>query len=106
VAPASRRRIEAAGKLSRLKTEPDLREYFRRESVIGVMNTAHPPVGVAYGLGYTRGRYAAKVHIPAAQNPFQPGTSAYHGWNDGYYDEESARRIAIEGHAMAVWSHD
>jgi hypothetical protein len=70
------------------------------------MNTAHPPVGVAYASGYARGRHAAKEHLPATQNPFHPGTSAYHGWNDGHYDEQSARRIAIESHSAAVWSRN
>ena len=68
------------------------------------MTTTHPRVGTAYASGYVKGRHAAKEHVPGAENPFRPGTSAFQGWNDGHYDERSARSIAIERHSASIWS--
>jgi hypothetical protein len=68
------------------------------------MNTAYPIVGPAYASGYARGRHAAKEHVSASYNPFRTGTSAYQGWNDGYYDEQSARTLAIARHSSALWA--
>ena len=68
------------------------------------MTTTHHPVGSDYATGYARGRHAAKEHIPTAANPFRPGSTAFHGWNDGHYDEQSARSLAIERHSALVWT--
>jgi hypothetical protein len=68
------------------------------------MTPTHPPVGPSYTIGYARGRHAAKERIPATKNPFAPRTSAFQGWNDGHFDEESARNIAIQRHSALVWS--
>ena len=68
------------------------------------MTTTHPRVGSDYASGYARGRRAAKEHMPATDNPFRPGCSAFHGWNDGHYDEQSARILAIERHSAHIWS--
>jgi hypothetical protein len=84
----------------------DFFEYLAARIVLRVMNTAHPPVGIAYASGYARGRHAAKEHIPVAENPYGRGTSAYQGWNDGHYDEQSARYVAVERHRALLWSHD
>jgi NAD(P) transhydrogenase subunit alpha len=54
--------------------------------------------------GYAKGRHAAKEHVPGTDNPFRPGTSAFEGWNDGHFDERSARSIAIERHSAFIWS--
>lgn len=62
------------------------------------MNTTSSPVAATYATGYAQGRNAAKEHVPAADNPFYAGTPAFHGWNDGHYDERSARRTEIERH--------
>ncbi len=62
------------------------------------MNTAPTTNGGTYASGYGKGRHAAKEHIPAADNPFRAGSPAFHGWNDGHYDERSARRAEIERH--------
>jgi hypothetical protein len=68
------------------------------------MTTTHPRVGTDYAAGYDKGRHAAKEHVPVAENPFPPGSSAFHGWNDGHYDERSARSVAIERHNALIWS--
>lgn len=68
------------------------------------MNTAHSPIGASYASGYAKGRHAAKEHIPTADNPFRPGSQEFHGWNDGHYDERSARRSAIERNSALIWS--
>lgn len=70
------------------------------------MNTAYPPVGSAYASGYARGRHAAKEHISVRNNPFKSGTAAYQGWNDGHYDEQSARSLAVERHSAVLWSRE
>ena len=70
------------------------------------MNTAYPPVGISYASGYAKGRHAAKEHIPATENPYRHDTSAYQGWSDGHYDEQSARCVAVERHRALLWSHD
>lgn len=64
----------------------------------------HPPVS-DYASGYAKGRHAAKEHIPSTDNPFRSGTSAYRGWNDGHFDEQSARRLAIQRHNAVIWSN-
>jgi hypothetical protein len=68
------------------------------------MTTPSRPVGSDYASGYARGRHAAKEHVPAVENPFRPGGPAYRGWNDGHYDEQSARSLAIERHSAEIWS--
>lgn len=68
-----------------------------------VMNTTRASIGIAYELGYAKGRHAAKEHRPAAENPFPWNSSAYQGWADGHYDELSARYVAIERHSAFVW---
>jgi len=69
------------------------------------MTTTHPRVESDYASGYAKGRRAAKEHLPATENPFRPGSSAFHGWNDGHYDEQSARSVAIERHSTFIWTH-
>jgi hypothetical protein len=69
------------------------------------MTPTHPPAG-PYAIGYAKGRHAAKEHVPALPNPFPAGSSAFHGWNDGHFDEQSARRIAIQRHSALVWSSE
>jgi len=68
------------------------------------MTTTHAPVGPSYAIGYAQGRHAAKEHFPASFNPFRPGTSAFQGWSDGHYDEQSARNLAITRHSADIWS--
>jgi hypothetical protein len=69
------------------------------------MRTTPPAsVEITYAAGYTRGRNAAKEHVSIRQNPFQRGSSAYQGWNDGHYDEQSARALAIGRHSAEIWS--
>jgi len=70
------------------------------------MSTAHSPVGATYASGYAKGRHAAKEHVPVAENPFPPGSPAFHGWNDGHYDERSARRLAVDRHSALLWSNE
>jgi hypothetical protein len=68
------------------------------------MTPTHPPVS-DYASGYAKGRHAAKEHIPAMENPFRSGSAAYRGWNDGHFDEQSARRLAIQRHSAVIWSN-
>lgn len=68
------------------------------------MNAPRPAASAAYATAYAKGRHAAKEHVPAMENPFRPGTWAYHGWNDGHYDERSARTLAIARHSAELWS--
>ena len=84
----------------------DFFEYLAARIVLLVVNTAYPPVGTSYASGYAKGRHAAKEHIPATDNPFRRGTSSYHGWNDGHYDEQSARCIAVARHSAFLWSNN
>ena len=70
------------------------------------MNATHPPVGANYASGYAKGRHAAKEHVAVSTNPFRAGTSAYQGWTDGYYDEQSARSLAIAQHSAELWSRN
>ena len=56
-----------------------------------------------YAAGYAKGRHAAKEFTPAAANPYRPGTPSFHGWNDGHYDESSARARAIAHHSSELW---
>lgn len=69
------------------------------------MTTTPPTVGIEYASGYAKGRHAAKEHIPATDNPFHPRTPEFHGWNDGHYDEQSARIVAMQRHSTAVWAN-
>ena len=62
------------------------------------MKTTPSHATATYASGYAQGRHAAKEHVPAADNPFRAGSPAFHGWNDGHYDERSARRNEIERH--------
>jgi hypothetical protein len=57
-----------------------------------------------YSAGYADGRHAAKEHVPMQENPHKPGSLRYHGWNDGHYDERSARFVQIQRHSAHVWS--
>jgi hypothetical protein len=68
------------------------------------MTTTDPRVESDYASGYASGRHAAKEHMPVTDNPFHPGSSAFHGWNDGHYDERSARILAIERHSALLWT--
>lgn len=68
------------------------------------MTTTHPTVGINYAAGYAKGRHAAKEHIPVTDNPFHPRTPEFRGWNDGHYDEQSARAMAIQRHSAQVWT--
>jgi hypothetical protein len=68
------------------------------------MTTTQPRIGSDYASGYARGRHAAKEHMPATDNPFRPGSSAFEGWNDGHYDEQSARSVMIERHSTFIWN--
>ena len=77
---------------------------FCPEDRLKSMKTAHPPVGPSYASGYAKGRHAGKEHLPAADNPFRRGSPAFHGWNDGYYDEQSARHVEIARHSALLWS--
>jgi hypothetical protein len=70
------------------------------------MTTTHPRVGSDYAAGYAKGRHAAKERVPAEDNPYHPGSSAFHGWNDGHYDEQSARILAIKRHSADIWVHN
>jgi hypothetical protein len=70
------------------------------------MQTAPSPVVATYASGYAKGRHAAKEHVPAADNPFRAGSPDFHGWNDGHYDERSARRNEIERHNTRLWRRD
>ena len=68
------------------------------------MNTLPSSVVATYASGYAHGRHAAKENVPAAGNPFRAGAPAFHGWNDGHYDERSARRTEIERHNSLIGS--
>ena len=70
------------------------------------MTTTHHSVGSDYASGYGRGRHAAKEHVSADENPFHPRTPAHRGWNDGYYDEQSARAMAIGRHSASIWESE
>jgi len=70
------------------------------------MTTTDPHVGSDYASGYARGRHAAKEHISIAENPFRSGSAAFHGWNDGHYDEQSARSILFERQSALIWTSD
>ncbi len=68
------------------------------------MTTTHSRVGSDYASGYAKGRLAAKSHLPMKVNPFSRNSSAFAAWNDGYYDEQSARSVAIERHSALLWT--
>ena len=70
------------------------------------MTTTYPPLEASYAVGYAKGRHAAKEHVPVTLNPFPAGTSAFVGWNDGHFDEQSARSLAIQRHSAHVWSSE
>jgi hypothetical protein len=70
------------------------------------MKTVTAPVGPSYASGYAKGRHAAKEYAPLKDNPFRRGTSAYQGWIDGHYDEQSARHLAIARHSQELWSQN
>ena len=55
--------------------------------------------GTEYATGYAKGRHAAQERVPASENPYRRGSSGFDGWNDGHYDEQSARFLAIERHS-------
>jgi hypothetical protein len=81
-------------------------EYFARPIVIYDMNTTHLPTAANYAGGYAKGRHAAAERVPTSENPYAPGSTAYQGWLDGHYDEQSARFIAIERHSAQLWAQD
>lgn len=66
------------------------------------MNTIPSSIAATYASGYAQGRHAAKENVSATDNPFRAGAPAFHGWNDGHYDERSARRAEIERHNSLV----
>jgi hypothetical protein len=68
------------------------------------MNTLPSALVTDYATGYEDGRHAAKDRMPAYANPFRRGTPAYQGWNDGHYDERSARSVQVDRHNASVWS--
>ena len=68
------------------------------------MTTTQTPKSSTYATGYAKGRHAAKEHVPAKANPYRAGSPAFKGWNDGFYDEHSARAVAIERHSASIWS--
>lgn len=68
------------------------------------MTTTHSRVGSDYASGYAKGRHAAKANLPVTENPFPRGSSAFAAWNDGHYDEQSARSVAIERHSAILWT--
>ncbi len=70
------------------------------------MNTLATATLTTYATGYAEGRYAAKEHIPGFANPHQRNSPAYQGWNDGHYDERSARNLQIHRNSAAVWDHE
>ena len=62
----------------------------------------------AYGRPYREGAPAI-LFVPGAGMDhtvwaLQGRHFAFHGWNDGHYDEQSARHRAIERHSALVWS--
>lgn len=67
------------------------------------MTPTHSAIRASYATAYTKGRHAAKEHVPATENPFRPGSSEFHAWNDGHYDEQSARTVAIQRHSTLIW---
>ena len=75
-----------------------------RKIVIRGMSTTSTPVASGYAIAYAKGRHAAQEHVPTKENPYRPGSSSYHAWNDGHYDEQSARSLAIERHSALIWS--
>lgn len=79
-------------------------EYLPRAIVKLGMTTTDPRVVSDYASGYTSGRNAAREHTPVTENPYRSGSSAFRGWNDGHYDEQSARIMAIERHSALIWS--
>jgi hypothetical protein len=84
----------------------DSSKYFPARIVLQGMNTASAPVGTSYASGYAKGRHAAKEHIPVTANPFRRGTVSYRGWNDGHYDEQSARFLAVARHSAELWGQN
>jgi hypothetical protein len=70
------------------------------------MTHTHTPVNAAYAIAYGKGREAAKMLRPSTGNPYKPDSVGFHGWNDGYYDEQSARTLAIDRHSASIWSND
>lgn len=55
------------------------------------MTTTPIPAKTDYAAGYAEGRRAADERVPVSDNPFPRGSQRFHGWNDGHYDERSAR---------------
>lgn len=70
------------------------------------MTSTLPTVTTDYVLAYRKGRHAAQERISPRKNPYPAGTSLRQAWNDGYYDEQSARRLAIERHSADLWTDD
>ncbi len=77
---------------------------FRADKRLRNMNTTDPIARPSYATGYAKGRHAAKEFIPTTENPYRRGSQAYHGWNDGHYDERSARHLAVARHSAALWT--
>lgn len=69
------------------------------------MTTTPTSLATDYAIAYAKGRHAAKERVPATENPHRPGSTAHRGWNDGHYDEHSARSLAIERHSALIWSN-
>lgn len=70
------------------------------------MTSTLTSTGTSYAKGYAKGRRAALDYAAPTQNPYRPGSSSYHGWNDGHYDARSARRLEVERHSAQLWSQD
>jgi hypothetical protein len=70
------------------------------------MTTTPTPVVSNYAAAYAKGRKAAQARTSANENPYRAGSAAFHGWNDGHYDEYSARIRAIESHSALLWNHE
>lgn len=70
------------------------------------MTPTSTTVATDYVKAYMKGRHAAHDRDSLQRNPYRTGSSAFQAWNDGYYDEQSARRLAIERHSALLWSRD
>ena len=70
------------------------------------MTNTRTQTGSDYATGYAKGRHAADERVPVTENPYRRGTRAFEGWNDGHYDEQSARFMAIERHSAFLWSRN
>jgi hypothetical protein len=70
------------------------------------MTSTLPSTASGYVKGYAKGRRAALENVSPAKNPYKAGGPSFHGWNDGHYDAQSARRLEIDRHSALLWSRD